>query len=711
MRRATLFLVIPFLAASALTLHAGPGGAGEAHTRPEAVRHAAPTPRRLALLIGISSYSRGGGEKDKDWWDLHSGADVSALKQVLVRKFQFEEKGIRTLTTKEETTHKAIVDAFRSFLIERVQEGDIVFIHYSGHGQPVPDDDKHGPNPVVGDEIDGYDETLVPSDYVSRKDGSKNIRDDEIGSLLDDLAAKKPGNVTVSLDSCYSGTATRGELLPRGGPWEGDPVAPARVRGEETSASGIETRGGPAAGYVFLAAAGPRQTAKECYDEDDQPMGLYTHSLVKALEAAGPATTYRDLFERVTDVITRRQRDQTPQLEGLMDLKLMEGSALPPQRYVGVRADERGNLFLQAGKLQGMTKGSRFAIYQAGAKEATAEGKLADAEVVELNITTALLRLDRPVAPEKLASARAFETAHSYEESVLKVAAEGVDGLPGGGEVLAKVRGLDTAESVGRGRKNWDVMIRGVCKQSVENGALPADFCGLLLERRDGSLIVQVPAGADMAERVRAALEAEARWQVVKSLENTDPDIAIELRLVPVEVKLNEAGYVVSVLRDKPGAQRLTGGGNVVLEEGEHVMLEVRNVGSEPAYVTVLDLRPDAKIGPLWPHPRAQGDNFVPNDGQWHRVKEPFIFRIEPPAGLETFKAIATREPTDFSPLLDPELATRGTTPKDQKGLNAERSPLGRILRAAQQGKRAGLAVEPPRAWATAAVTFTVKGR
>jgi hypothetical protein len=578
----------------------------------------------------VSAYSRGSKEKDKDWWDLHAGADVNALKQVLVQRFQFADQNIKTLTTREETTHKAIIDTFRSFLTTRVKKGDIVFIHYSGHGQPVPDDDKHGPNPSVGDEIDGYDETLVPSDYVSQRDGSNNIRDDEIGALLEELAAKQPANVTVSLDSCFSGTATRGELLPRGGAWKGDPVPLARVRGEEQSPSGLAARGGASpSGYVFLSAASPRQVAREVYNEDSQPMGLYTHALVKALEAAGPATTYRDLFERVTDVITRQQRDQTPQFEGQMDLRLLDGSALPQQRYVGVRRDERGNVYLQAGKLQGMTKGSRFALYPAGTKEPNGVGKLADAEIVELNVTRALLRLDRQVAPEQLAAARAFETEHFYEESLLKVVTEGIDGLPGGVEALAKVRGLGAAESVGRGQKNWDVLIRRATVEDVANKLGGGDFRGVVLERPDGSIIARAPVGPNMSEQVRAALEAEARWKVVKSLENTDPRVSIELRLVPVEVRLNKEGYVTEVLRDKPGGLRLTSGGNVVLEEGDHVMLEVKNVGTDPAYVTVLDLRPDGKIGPLWPHPRAQGDNYVPNDGHWQRVKEPFVFRIE----------------------------------------------------------------------------------
>ncbi|MBU2266440.1 MAG: hypothetical protein KJ977_05305, partial [Candidatus Omnitrophica bacterium] len=74
-----------------------------------------------------------------------------------------------------------------------------------------------------GDELDGLDESLVPSDYVSKRDGSRNIRDDEIARLLEDLSEKHPGNVTLTFDCCYSGTATRaGRMLVRGQSWPGD---------------------------------------------------------------------------------------------------------------------------------------------------------------------------------------------------------------------------------------------------------------------------------------------------------------------------------------------------------------------------------------------------------------------------------------------------------------------------------------------------------
>src|SRR5437016_1925578 len=63
--------------------------------------------------------------------------------------------------------------------------------------------------------IDGYDESIIPYDNGGVQDDSNYIRDDEIGKLLGELHAKTD-NVVIALDSCHSGTGTRGALAVRG---------------------------------------------------------------------------------------------------------------------------------------------------------------------------------------------------------------------------------------------------------------------------------------------------------------------------------------------------------------------------------------------------------------------------------------------------------------------------------------------------------------
>jgi metacaspase-1 len=85
-----------------------------------------------------------------------------------------------------------IKEALR-WLCEGAVAGDNLFMHYSGHGGSMKDDD--------GDEEDGMDETLVPVDYNTKG----QIRDDD---LFDLLVNRVPAecNLTVVMDCCHSGS-------------------------------------------------------------------------------------------------------------------------------------------------------------------------------------------------------------------------------------------------------------------------------------------------------------------------------------------------------------------------------------------------------------------------------------------------------------------------------------------------------------------------
>ena len=63
-------------------------------------------------------------------------------------------------------TRRNIEDAFAR-ICQYSQDGDVVWVHYSGHGGRVRD--------TSGDEEDGYDSTLIPVDFRS----SGQILDDD----------------------------------------------------------------------------------------------------------------------------------------------------------------------------------------------------------------------------------------------------------------------------------------------------------------------------------------------------------------------------------------------------------------------------------------------------------------------------------------------------------------------------------------------------
>lgn len=158
-------------------------------------------PHRYALVVGIGKYPAGSG-----WSEINGDRDISLVVSMLVRN-GFEKSDI-TVLANSAATRKAIEDAFER-LKESVSPGDIIYIHFSGHGQQVTD--------IDGDEPDGLDEAFIPYDalkvYSSGVyEGENHIIDDDLNGWLSELktAVGKNGMVLVSMDACHSGDATRG---------------------------------------------------------------------------------------------------------------------------------------------------------------------------------------------------------------------------------------------------------------------------------------------------------------------------------------------------------------------------------------------------------------------------------------------------------------------------------------------------------------------
>src|SRR5205085_8030417 len=136
-----------------------------------------------------------------------------------------------------------------------------------------------------------------------------------------------------------------------------------------------------------------------------------------------------------------------PQLEGNIDQLLLQGAALPAQDYLPVTVDKLGLLQLGAGELQGMTAGSRFALYPAGTKDFKTTQPIAEAEIEQLQLVSAQLSL-RPeflgrVKPDELQNARAVERVRKYGDSALLLAiAPGVEQMPNAGELVKQLAAL-----------------------------------------------------------------------------------------------------------------------------------------------------------------------------------------------------------------------------------------------------------------------------
>ena len=116
-----------------------------------------------ALLVGISDYGNPRGNyPDRLWRNINGAKDIEILKPTL------EKRNFKVATlTDGDATKAAIVSALKK-LAKDSKAGDVVYLHFSMHGQLVEEGTKWNPKK---DEKDGWDEALVPVDakWYSRR--------------------------------------------------------------------------------------------------------------------------------------------------------------------------------------------------------------------------------------------------------------------------------------------------------------------------------------------------------------------------------------------------------------------------------------------------------------------------------------------------------------------------------------------------------------
>lgn len=266
-----------------------------------------------ALLVAIDKYSSESG-----WNEIHATNDIYLLKPLLIKR-NFAPAHV-TVLLNEQATKDAIVKALKQ-LAKDSRHGDYIYIHFSCHGQQMADDN--------GDETDGLDEALIPYDAPRRYQkgvyvGEKHLRDDELGSLLDDIRKKTgdKGTVTLALDACHSGTADRDkgdDVYVRGTSYVFAPkdfVPPAVVCTDSTLKE-IYSQPGMAS-MTVIAACMPEQLNYEYRS----PHGFYYGSLTYALweimrkNESLPFSRLCELLKnRVDELKPRRGKTQIPLLK------------------------------------------------------------------------------------------------------------------------------------------------------------------------------------------------------------------------------------------------------------------------------------------------------------------------------------------------------------------------------------------------------------
>ena len=651
--------------------------------------------------------------------------DASAMRDVLRDVFDFPEEQINFLTDAA-ATRQGILDGFDR-LIADTRAGDTVVIYYAGHGSRVRDMD--------GDESEGFDSTVVPVDAIRWSRTTDVAIDSEILDITDDeiqikllRLSERTDNITMIFDCCHSGTISRGpsEAKARSLPEDERPVEhmrrPALSSEDEAFRQRLANARRSGSGWwapedKYVLISGCRDT-EQSYETDELPKhGRLTLNLVQALHRAPKGTTFRLLFEEVSQkVIAKGQatgKPQHPQIEGAADRKLFKTEDVERLPYVRVSRVDGRALRLAGGAAYGLMVGSKWVVIPAGGTRDDMKTPLATVTITSVDALESTAEVEGDLggalSTESLLGAWAIEVARDYGALRMKVRLVG-DPQVAPDAWKALEQGLREREGV------MDLATEGV--ESVKIVLIPAGevspHAPTLVPRESArfaavsetGILMMPPKPADSSGVLmlldNLKLWAEYRYKL--SIENPASELGSQVK---IEVVKKVEG-MWQPLRAREGDALPS------VQVGDIVDIRLHNHGPDSVFVHAFDFQMTGAVTPLvmpskgfWLRPTAQG---VPHSLSGGRGSQPvtwepgFPFSPNPYAeprteGMEVYKLFLTTTETDLSGLAQ----VSGSRGSAQDAGN----PFAALLSTAE-GTR-GTAFQAPEDWDTVSFPFLLR--
>jgi hypothetical protein len=397
--------------------------------------HSAPSPTSYALIVGISDYANFGAEVGGDLPGARN--DALAYRDVFIAQKGFAPENIHMLLDGE-ATRVAIVRELKEWLPSVVKRGDLVVFAFAGHGSQAWD--------TNGDEEDGLDETICPTD-VTKGMSAKDITDDELNQLLRGIPTD---NIVVVMDNCHAGSGTRA-VTPFARPRSlarnatADVAKPANATAGQPVTNAAADAAPASVLEIAAAQAGEVAVDAEWISQGGVSIhgGAFTRNFVRNIWQS-PAASYEEIFQQTVEDMKRERFAQRPNLDaGLLKAKAEQ----PAFTAFGVKAGDTdasvpviaisgANVVLGGGAAAGMTVGSTYRSGTATLRITTVEGNKAVASAIGGTVKAGdRARLVAFVAPEptlRVSVAAVAATTRSALAAQVKTA--GVTFVSGGRE-------------------------------------------------------------------------------------------------------------------------------------------------------------------------------------------------------------------------------------------------------------------------------------
>ncbi|GIF23107.1 hypothetical protein BJ973_000535 [Actinoplanes tereljensis] len=584
-----------------------------------------------ALLVGINEYA------SAEVPNLRGCVrDVQSVAAYLRRNNTDTRLRIKFRCDRE-ATRDGVVEAIRTHLGQAGPE-DTVLFWFSGHGSQAA-----CPDWAWFAEPTRQLQTLVCAD--SRTGEVPDLWDKELSVLLDEVG-RHAAHVAVVLDSCHSDGATRD--LPTG-PTAFRNVPEAAPRNLSSLVSELiqHTAAADRPEHIAMTACRSTERARETV-LDGGIRGVFSWSLLRALDQLGPLATYRELAAAARTGVEQRVRDQTPQLRPAAST-LADHAFLSPQPGVHGAAMRmrylRGDWEIDAGAVHGLPVGDGLRV-----------GVRGGSPTQQATVTTVQAQHSLVLPAGSWAPARDRQYPMVITHVPLPRLTVSVNGYCHGA-VERLLRELHTAAPGGGPSPH----VRDVEPGSPADLRADVDPSGMVrLGDAHGRPLSEVPAG----EAVRA-LEHIARWTLLSTLANPRSGLAGSVRL---EIMEAPAGVLIappvggSVLEPTGGELTLNYLRDDLGWRSPEVFIRLHNTSDRELFCVLLDLTPRFRVhATLFP-----GDFIAPRaraaalDGRGIRAYLPDGMTPEPGVRVrDRLTLLVAEQPFGAEPFLLPELGGR----------------------------------------------------
>ena len=625
------------------------------------------TKNKQALLVAVTQYDRQLSNSACRWKDLSTKEDIELMKQALLRS-GFDSSQIIILAGK--ITKDQIIQAFKTQLITNAEPNGIYYFHFSGHGYQIPDDNN--------DEMDGFDEALVPADACNdegkRKKGfdySKYLRDDELQVLLNELRTKvgAKGNVMVSLDACHSGTATRGSGEFRGQVRE--PDADARNISESSNADfGIVTEDKNLSPLTCFFASSEFELNKE-YHSSTLKCGSLSYALSKAITESNTKTSYAALFDRVKNIMNSIVPGQTPHIEGEYNQEVFGGNIQEQAKYLKISKIESSKILkIDGGLLSSFTENSIVGFYPPDTRDYRTATPYIKGKIISSEITNSTVQLDSD-----------FTDLEKINLSWVYMLEKGITS----NGIMIQV--LSSNDNIG---KSFKKKIESYPSYKITTDPTKTDilvelatFKGkksdtLYVSNREG-LICSKTLVSNLKElndeefnQILKSIISYEQVKMLRSLEIENSEYNMTIEIIPYKLKEGIVKAKSSNDYIQLDSSYIYKKGSTIPEipVGTSVQFKVKNNGSFSLYYTILDITPLNGMEVLAPTKGKSPQEFKVASGKEQII--PGIYKLEEPLGDEMLKIIMTSQAIDLRTVMSAKGAgTRGSSSPFEDLLNS----------------------------------------